>query len=133
MGKKILQQARSILLQVEDLQHFSETKKVPLSYPLTIGIIPTIAPYILPKLLAALNQKHPYLQLNVVEDKSLILLNRVRQGELDAKILALLFPCDGMLTLKFCEEDFYWVTLKRNKYSQQQGISNDELKNCIYY
>jgi LysR family hydrogen peroxide-inducible transcriptional activator len=41
--------------QKEGLQHFSETQKAPFSYPLTVGMIPTVAPYILPKLLPVLN------------------------------------------------------------------------------
>lgn len=130
IGKQVLQQARSILLQVEDLQHFAETQKAPLSYPLNIGLIPTVAPYILPKLLPVLNQRYPDAQLNIVESQSHILVEKVRQGDLDTAILAMPFPCDGLLSLKFWDEDFYWVTLKGNKYSQQQEISSDKLKHC---
>lgn len=130
VGKHVLQQARSILLQVEDLQHFSETQKAPLSFPLTVGLIPTVASYILPKLLPVLNQRYPHVKLNIVENQSHILVDGVRRGDLDTAILALPFPCDGMLTLKFWEEDFYWITLKGNKYSQQQEITSDTLKNC---
>ena len=54
----------------------------------------------------------------------------VRRGDLDTAILALPFPCDGLLTMKFLEEDFYWVTLKGNKHSQQQEITSDELNHC---
>ncbi len=130
IGKQVLQQARSILLQVEDLQHFAETQKAPLSYPLTIGMIPTVAPYILPKLLPVLNQCYSHAKLNIVESQSHVLVEKVRRGELDTAILALPFPCEGLLTLKFWDEDFYWVTLKGNKYSQQQEISSDKLKHC---
>ncbi len=130
IGKQVLLQARYIILQVEDLQHFAETQKSPLSYPLNIGLIPTVAPYILPKLLPVLNQRYPDAQLNIVESQSHILVEKVRQGDLDTAILALPFPCDGLLSLKFWDEDFYWVTLKGNKYSQQQEISSDKLKHC---
>lgn len=130
VGKQVLLQARSILAQVEGLQHFSETQKAPFSYPLTVGMIPTVAPYILPKLLPVLNQRYPEAQLDIVENQSDILVDRVRQGDLDTAILALPFPCDGLLTLKFWQEDFYWITLKGNQYSQQQEVTSDELKNC---
>lgn len=133
VGELVLKQARSIMLQVEDLQHFAETQKAPLSYPLTIGLISTVAPYILPKLLAVLNQHYPYAKLDIEESQSHILVDKVRQGELDAAILALPFPCDGLLTLKFLEEDFYWITLKGNKYSDRQEISSEELKTVICY
>lgn len=130
VGKLVLQQARSILLQVEDLQHFAETQKAPLCYPLTVGMIPTVAPFILPKLLPVLSRHYPHAQLDIVESQSHILVDKVRHGDLDTAILALPFSCDGLLTLKFWVEDFYWVTLKGNKYSQQHEITSDELKNC---
>lgn len=130
VGKQVLQQARSILLQVEELQHFAETRNAPLSYPLTIGLIPTVAPYILPALLPILKQRYPQAQLNIVENQSHILVDMVRRGDLDTAILALPFPCEGLLTLKFWAEDFYLVTLKGRKHAQQSEITSDELNNC---
>lgn len=130
IGHQVLKQARSILTQVEHLQNFSETHKAPFSYPLTIGMIPTIAPYILPKILPVLNQRYPNAQVNIVESQSHNLVDGVRHGDLDVAILALPYPCEGLLTFKFWQEDFYWVTLKGNQHSAQKEISNDELKNC---
>ncbi len=130
VGQQVLQRARSILSQVEDLQHFAKTQKSPLSFPLTIGLIPTVAPYLLPKLLPLVKRSYSDAQLEIVEAQSHILTDMVRQGELDTAILALPFPCDGLLTLKFWAEDFYWITLKGSKQSQQQEITGDELKNC---
>lgn len=130
VGKQVLQQARSILLQVEELQHFAETRNAPLSYPLTIGLIPTVAPYILPTLLPVLKQRYPQAQLNIVENQSHILVDMVKRGDLDTAILALPFPCEGLLTMKFWQEDFYLVTLKGSEHAQQREITSDELKNC---
>ncbi len=130
VGKQVLRQARSIMTQVNDLQHFAETRKSPLSYPLTIGLIPTVAPYILPKLLPVINQRYPNAELDIVESQSHILVDMVRRGDLDTAVMALPYPCDGLLSMKFWEEDFYWVTLKGNPHAQQQEISSDELKNC---
>ncbi|MBL4773709.1 MAG: LysR family transcriptional regulator [Alcanivoracaceae bacterium] len=130
VGKKILQQARQILLQVDNLEHFSETHKDPLSFPLSVGIIPTIAPFILPKLFPILKQKYPKAKLNIEENQSQVLVDMVKNGGLDTAILALPFPITGLLTLKFWEEDFFWITLKGNKYSQQKEINSHEIKQC---
>ena len=130
VGKQVLKQARTIILQVDDLEHFAQSQKAPLSYPLTIGFIPTVAPYILPKLLPVLNQRYPHAQLKIVESQSQILIDMVRRGNLDTAVLALPFPCNGLLTFKFWDEDFYWVTLKGSKHAQQQEITSDELKKC---
>ncbi len=130
VGKQVLQQARSIMVQVNDLQHFAETRKSPLSYPLSIGLIPTVAPYILPKILPVLKQEYPLAELDLVESQSHILVDMVKRGDLDAAIMALPYPCDGLLTLTFWEEDFYWVTLKGNPHADQQEISSNDLKKC---
>lgn len=130
VGKQVLEHAHNILLQVEELQHLADSQRTPLSFPLTIGVIPTICPYLLPKVLPVLNQRYPECQLNIVEDQSNMLVEQVRQGEIDAAILALPFACEGLLSMKFWQEDFYWVALKGEKHAQQQEINNHELNHC---
>lgn len=103
--------ARKILLQVEYLQHLADSQKNPLSFPLTIGVIPTICPYLLPKILPVLHQRYPQSQLNIIEDQSHVLVEMVRRGEIDSAILTLPYPCKGLLSMEFWQEDFYWIAL----------------------
>lgn len=130
VGKQVLEQARKILLQVEELQYLAESQRTPLSFPLTVGVIPTICPYLLPKVLPVLNERYPQSQLNIVEDQSHILVDMVRRGEIDTAILALPYPCDGLLSLDFWQEDFYWVALKGEKYTEQKEVNSDQLNQC---
>ncbi|MEE4146360.1 MAG: LysR substrate-binding domain-containing protein [Halieaceae bacterium] len=130
VGKQVLERAHRILLQVDELQHLADSQKSPLSYALTVGIIPTIAPYLLPKLLPILHEQYPKAQLNIVEDQSHTLVDLVNRGEIDTAILALPFPCDGLLTMEFWQEDFYWVALKGEKHTRQKQISSDEMNHC---
>ncbi|MFT6914526.1 MAG: LysR family hydrogen peroxide-inducible transcriptional activator [Motiliproteus sp.] len=127
VGKQVLEHAHKILLQVEDLQQLADSQRDPLSFPLTIGIIPTICPYLLPKILPILNLRYPDSQLNIVEDQSQVLVDRVRRGEIDTAILALPYPCEGLLSLEFWQEDFYWVALKGEQHAQQNEVSSNEL------
>lgn len=127
MGKEVLKIARNILLQIEDIQHLAAGQTDPLDYPLTIGAIPTIAPYLLPKILPQLAIDYPKAQLNIVEEQSHILVNKVREGEIDAAILALPFPCDGLMTLEFWQEDFYWIAASDTLDSPMQEITSDEM------
>ena len=120
VGKAVLQRAKSIMLQVEDLTHLTDSQKAPLSFPIKVGLIPTIAPYLLPSLLQKLNKQHPQCILQVTEEQSHTLVEQVRNGDLDTAILALPFPCEGLLTLEFWQEDFYWVTAKD---SQHVGLT----------
>jgi LysR family hydrogen peroxide-inducible transcriptional activator len=130
VGKQVLEQARNILLQVEEMQHLADSQRTPLSFPLTVGVIPTICPYLLPKVLPVLNQRYPQSQLYIVEDQSHVLVDMVRRGEIDTAILALPFPCEGLLSMEFWQEDFYWVALKGEKHAQQKEITSNELNHC---
>lgn len=127
VGREVLQRARSIMLQVDDLTHLAESQKAPLSFPMSLGLIPTIGPYLLPRILPALQAQHPNLTLNVVEEQSHVLVDMVRRGEIDTAILALPFPCEGLLTFEFWQEDFFWVAHQSEKHSDQQEITSDEL------
>ena len=110
LGREVLDKARRIKLEVEDLERLSEQYRQPLSTPLAIGIIPTIAPYILPRILPPLQAQYPRLELRVSEAKSPRLVEQVRAGELDAGILALPFDVEGLLAFPFWRENFWWVT-----------------------
>lgn len=128
MGKEVLKQARAILLHIEDLQSFTHRQKDPLSFPLTVGIIPTIAPYLLPRLLPVLHQRYPSAQLTIVEEQSHVLVEKIRSAEIDCAILALPYPCDGLLSLEFWQEDFYWVARKQERLAQNDEVTGLELK-----
>ncbi|MBD3654605.1 hydrogen peroxide-inducible genes activator [Kangiella sp.] len=127
IGREVLDRAREIVAQVNSLQNLSSSLKEPLSFPLSVGVIPTIAPYLLPKMFPILNQRFPNAELRIVEEQSHVLVDKVRKGELDTAILALPYDCNGLLTLEFWQEDFFWVTLKGDKYSQQKEITSDEM------
>jgi len=128
LGQQVLDKAKNIKLQLDDLHRLAETQKEPLSYPVSIGAIPTIAPYILPQVLPAIQSEYPRLQLSVVEEQSHILVEMVKSGDLDTAILALPYQCEGLLTFEFWKEDFYWVTHKDDpSYSNRLEITSQEL------
>ncbi|MCG8490045.1 MAG: hydrogen peroxide-inducible genes activator [Sneathiellales bacterium] len=126
-GQEVLEIARTILLQVEDLNQMKDREKGPFTYPITVGVIPTIAPFLLPKLFPLLEKAYPNAELNIVEEQSEELVDLVRKGEVDTAILALPFPLDGLMSFEFWEEDFYWVALKGEPYTDLNEISRDEV------
>ena len=127
LGREVLEKAKIIKLQMDDLSKLSRNQSEPLSYPISIGMIPTIGPYILPMVLPTLNEQYPDLQLGVVEDQSHVLVDMVRSGDIDTAILALPFDCSGLLTFEFWQEDFYWVTHCDDTKGHQSEIASDEL------
>ena len=128
LGTEVLNRARQIILQIEELQRLSDNQKAPLSFPMSIGVIPTIAPYLLPKILPAINKAYPQAQLNIVEEQSHVLVDMVRRGDIDTAILALPYPCDGLLSMEFWAEDFYWVALKGAEGTKQKEIASKDLR-----
>lgn len=127
IGEEVLRRARDIMSRVEDLQRLADTLKSPLSYPITIGLIPTIAPYLLPKVFPELKLQYPDCQPVIVEEQTHVLLDMVRNGDIDTAIIALPYACDGLLTFEFWAEDFYWVALKGERFANQTEVSSKEL------
>ena len=109
LGKQVLERARSIELQMKDIEKLAQSQREPLSTPLSLGVIPTIGPYLLPRVLPALQSQYPNLRLNIVEDQTADVLEQLRRGVLDAAIIALPYECDGLLTIPFWQEDLLWI------------------------
>ncbi len=91
-GLDVAQRAEQILAATRDLVDFARHRDV-LSGSLKLGIIPTLAPYVLPRLLPRLQAKYPKLRLEVRETQTKLLLEELARGELDAVMLAL--PVEG--------------------------------------
>ena len=127
IGAQCLEKAHNIKLQMNDLYQLGQALKAPLSYPMSIGTIPTIGPYLLPQVLPDVRQKYPDFQLQIIEEQSHVLVSKVKSGELDAAILALPFGLEGLLAFEFWEEDFYWVTHKDDELAQQKEITRNEI------
>ena len=104
-GLDVVQRAEQILTATRDLVDFARHRDV-LSGRLALGIIPTLAPYILPRVLPHLQAKYPQLRLEVRETQTKLLLDELTRGELDAVMLAL--PADGadMETLALFDDAF---------------------------
>ena len=129
IGQTFLTKARSIKLGVEDLYLLSQSEKAPLSTPLSLGVIPTIGPFLLPQVLPQVRRQYNQLKLSIVEEQSHILVEQVRNGTLDTAILALPYPTEGLHTFEFWQEDFFVVTHKEEATtSSQPEISSEDLE-----
>src|SRR6204780_1524591 len=87
-GKAFLERARRILFEVEDAT--KELSDHPsLERRITVGAIPTLAPYLLPDLIPRCRERFPNLQVNIREDFKATLIRELREGDLDLAIVAL--------------------------------------------
>ena len=127
LGREILEKSKEIKVQLEDILKISESTKAPLSHNLSIGIIPTVSPFILPYLLPKLRADYPKLKLKVTEAQSENLLFMLENGEIDMAILALPYNIRGLKSFKFWEENFYWISTKEDNRSKSNKIKAEEL------
>lgn len=127
IGEELLERAQRIFSEINDLTTRAHNHQTPLAYPMTIGIIPTIAPYLLPKVLPALTQEYPNFELSVVEQQTERLLDQVRYGHIDTAIIALPYAVEGLHTFEFWAEDFFAIFPKGDEHATLTHIKSDEL------
>lgn len=87
-GRAVLARAQTIVAAVDDLVATAQAHRDPLAGTLRLGVIPTLAPYLLPHLLPAMREAMPAIALAVVEQQTALLLGRLRDGTLDAAMIA---------------------------------------------
>jgi len=107
MGQEIATQARLCLRDVESLVELAGQRRAPLSGPLRMGIIPTIAPFLLPALLPQLRRKYPDLQLFLTEDQTDRIHGKLLDGDLDVLVLALPYELRSVEKLPLFDDRFY--------------------------
>ena len=127
LGREVLDKARVIKREMSDLQRLADLHGKPLSSAMSIGLIPTIAPYLLPIILPALQAAYPELELDLSEAQSHRLVELVKNGDLDAGILALPYDTDGLLTFPFWRENFYWITHRGDESVRTKRIRADQI------
>lgn len=88
-GREIVDRARAVLREADDLLELAQRAGDPLSGTLRIGVIPTVSPYLLPRVTKALRAAHPRLTVLWVEDKTEVLVQSLDAGALDSALLAL--------------------------------------------
>jgi LysR family hydrogen peroxide-inducible transcriptional activator len=109
VGEDVVARARDLLAAATDLTEAARSAILPLSGPLRLGAIPTIAPYLLPAVLPALRRARPELKLFLREDLTSRLLERLRAGRLDVALIALPFDTGDLYVRSLFEDEFAFV------------------------
>ncbi|OOS04636.1 transcriptional regulator, LysR family [Moraxella cuniculi DSM 21768] len=127
IGEELLERAQRIKSEVSDLMTRAHSHQTPLAYPMTIGIIPTVAPYLLPKVLPVLKSSQPHFELSVIEKQTERLIDQVRYGHIDTAIIALPYPLDGLHAFEFWAENFFAILPNGDTPIHADKISSDDL------
>lgn len=109
LGQEVADRARRILMDVEDMMAACDAASEPFTGKMRLGVIPTIAPFILPALLKRLRKQHPGFQLFIREDLSAHLVDALQHGELDLLLLALPYPADNVDTMHLYNDEFLFA------------------------
>ena len=105
-GQDVATQARLVIRDVESLVEIAQGNNAPLCGELRLGVIPTIAPFVLPRVLPKLRKAFPLLQLLLIEDQTQRIYERLMDGELDALLLALPWPMQGVEQQTLFRDEF---------------------------
>ena len=106
VGEEIVDRARLVLRDVEQIREVARRTRDPEAGVLRIGIFPTLGPYLLPHVVPELSRVYPRLELLLFEEKTEVLLRMLREGRLDAAILAMPIDEDGLEVMPLFEEPF---------------------------
>ncbi|WP_055176498.1 hydrogen peroxide-inducible genes activator [Corynebacterium lowii] len=109
VGERLLPYAKAALDATDIFVAHSRGSYGQLIGPLSLGVIPTIAPYLLPTLLPRLQQEYPELEPRIVEDRTTNLLHMLREGRIDAALLALPTEAPGVVDIPLYQEEFVVV------------------------
>jgi LysR family hydrogen peroxide-inducible transcriptional activator len=108
-GEELAQRARDILRSVDELGDFARASRDRLAGHLRIGMIPTIAPYLLPKVIENLARMHPELDIHVRESVTPKLIQELAEGRLDTAIVALPVSEPSLTEIALFKENFLLV------------------------
>ncbi|MEY2908182.1 MAG: hypothetical protein RLZZ602_705 [Pseudomonadota bacterium] len=128
IGKDVVDRAHDILVDVEDLVSMCAAAGEPFSGKMRLGVIPTIAPFLLPRLLRKLRSEHPDFKLFIREDLSQNLLDALYAGELDVLLLALPFPAENVDVMSLLDDDFLLASPPEHPLSRKKNVRTTDLK-----
>jgi LysR family hydrogen peroxide-inducible transcriptional activator len=117
-----------VLEQTASIKEIAKQNKDPLVGPFRLGIIYTIAPYLLPPLVKTIIERVPQMPLVLQENFTVRLLELLRQGELDAAIMALPFQEHGLMVQPLYDEPFVVALPKHHAWAQRAAINAQDLK-----
>ena len=128
LGERLVQQARIVLGDVEDFVSLAKSRDEVLADEVRLGVIPTIAPFLLPGLLADLRTGYPKLKLYLKEDLSARLYQQLQQGQLDLIILAFPYALPEMETVTLFRDDFLLCLPAGHQLTRLSQVSQQQLQ-----
>lgn len=126
-GEAVLGRIRGILAEAQDLARTARCDDTPLTGKLRLGVIPSIAPFLLPRALPAIRARHPGLRLYLREDLTRVLVEDLKQGRLDAILIAFPYAVDGLEVELIGEDPFLFAAAAGHPLAARRSVPTGEI------
>ena len=127
IGRDIAERARKVIAEVEQMGEIARRSQDPEAGTVRLGIFPTLAPYLLPHVLPAVRKRFPRLELLLVEEKTDQILARLRDGRLDAGVLALPVHDDQLQVEPLFDEPFVLAVPQQHALARRGSLKLRDL------
>ena len=127
VGERVVEQARKVLRETDALIRIAQQSRDPFAGELRLGIIPTVAPYLLPRVLPKLRKAFPSLTVQLVESQTATLQRMLRAGELDAVVVALPFDVERTVQQPLFVEPFLLAVARSHAKARHKSVTLDDL------
>src|SRR5262245_13027139 len=127
LGEQMVERARRLMAEAGDLVAAARAGREPLSGPFRLGVIPTIAPFLLPAALPPLRERFPRLKLFLREDLTARLLEQLRAGQLDAALIALPFDTGELEVRELLRDEFWFVARADDPLAKRKAVAIERL------
>jgi LysR family hydrogen peroxide-inducible transcriptional activator len=123
IGAEIAARSRLLLRDAEEVMALAASNHEPMSGDLRLGVIPTISPFLLPRVMPAINARHPALRLYLREEQTAPLLSRLRSGEIDLALIALPYDIEGLTSRVIFEDKFQLACNKSHRLAKKKTVA----------
>jgi len=127
VGRSIIATAKHILQEVDLIKEISTNAKNPLAGNFKLGAFPTLASYILPSLVPLIKEQLPHIRLILVEEKTDTLIQQLKNGELDAALLAAPIKEDDLVAERLFDDTFKLAVSSQHDLAKQTAITPSDL------
>lgn len=128
-GEEAAERAARALGEVEEMVRAVQAAGQPFSGTFRLGAIPTIAPFLLPRVLPLLKKKFPKLRLQLREDLTGRLVEALRSRTIDAALIALPYEANGIASAVIAEDEFLFLCPEDHPLAKRNDLTPDLLKN----
>lgn len=127
VGERIVEQAQLVLREVNHLVSLAEEHRDPFGGDFRLGVIPTVAPYLLPKILRPIGKAFPNLRIALTEAQTAVISRLLRDGDLDAVIVALPLDEDNVIEAGLYTEPFLFAVSKQHPKADSKTVGLSDL------